>query len=141
MNKILSIIIPYYNAKEYTDELLSLLDKQIDTEEIEVLLIDDGSKEEYTANYNWLKIIRQDNGGASAARNTGLDNAIGEYISFIDSDDLISDNYIETILNKIKEEHFDYMFLSWDSFGGWNTTTILKSVDDEFPDWNLCVWN
>ena len=141
MNKILSIIIPYYNAKEYTDELLSLLDKQIDTEEIEVLLIDDGSKEEYTANYNWLKIIRQDNGGASAARNTGLDNAIGEYISFIDSDDLISDNYIETILNKIKEEHFDYMFLSWDSFGGWNTTTVLKSVDDEFPDWNLCVWN
>lgn len=141
MNKILSIIIPYYNAKEYTDELLSLLDKQIDTEEIEVLLIDDGSKEEYTANYDWLKIIRQDNGGASAARNTGLDNAIGEYISFIDSDDLISDNYIETILNKIKEEHFDYMFLSWDSFGGWNTTTILKSVDDEFPDWNLCVWN
>ena len=95
MNKILSIIIPYYNAKEYTDELLSLLDKQIDTEEIEVLLIDDGSKEEYTANYNWLKIIRQDNGGASAARNTGLDNAIGEYISFIDSDDLISDNYRE----------------------------------------------
>ena len=141
MNKILSIIIPYYNAKEYTDELLSLLDKQIDTEEIEVLLIDDGSKEEYTANYNWLKIIRQDNGGASAARNTGLDNAIGEYISFIDSDDLISDNYIETILNKIKEEHFDYMFLSWDSFGGWNTTTVLKSVNDEFPDWNLCVWN
>ena len=141
MNKILSIIIPYYNAKEYTDELLSLLDKQIDPEEIEVLLIDDGSKEEYTANYNWLKIIRQDNGGASAARNTGLDNAIGEYISFIDSDDLISDNYIETILNKIKEEHFDYMFLSWDSFGGWNTTTVLKSVDDEFPDWNLCVWN
>ena len=141
MNKILSIIIPYYNAKEYTDELLSLLNKQIDTEEIEVLLIDDGSKEEYIANYNWLKIIRQDNGGASAARNTGLDNAIGEYISFIDSDDLISDNYIETILNKIKEEHFDYMFLSWDSFGGWNTTTILKSVDDEFPDWNLCVWN
>ena len=100
MNKILSIIIPYYNAKEYTDELLSLLNKQINTEEIEVLLIDDGSKEEYTANYNWLKIIRQDNGGASAARNTGLDNAIGEYISFIDSDDLISDNYIETILNK-----------------------------------------
>lgn len=141
MNKILSIIIPYYNAKEYTDELLSLLDKQINTEEIEVLLIDDGSKEEYTANYNWLKIIRQDNGGASAARNTGLDNAIGEYISFIDSDDLISDNYIETILNKIKEERFDYMFLSWDSFGGWNTATILKSVDDEFPDWNLCVWN
>lgn len=141
MNKILSIIIPYYNAKEYTDELLSLLNKQIDTEEIEVLLIDDGSKEEYTANYNWLKIIRQDNGGASAARNTGLDNAIGEYISFIDSDDLISDNYIETILNKIKEEHFDYMFLSWDSFGGWNITTVLKSVDDEFPDWNLCVWN
>ena len=96
MQKILSVIIPYYNAKEYTDELLSILDKQI-TDEIEVLLIDDGSKEKYVSKYSWLNIIRQNNGGASAARNTGLDNAIGQYISFIDADDLVTDNYFEII--------------------------------------------
>lgn len=140
MQKILSVIIPYYNAKEYTDELLSILDKQI-TDEIEVLLIDDGSKEKYVSKYSWLNIIRQNNGGASAARNTGLDNAIGQYISFIDADDLVTDNYFEIILQKIKEEKFDYMYLSWDSFGGWDTQTILHSIEDEFPSWNLCVWN
>ena len=81
----LSIIIPYYNCKKYTDTLLSCLDKQI-TDEVEVILVDDGSKEPYTTDYNWIKIIRQQNGGASVARNTGLDNVSGEYIAFVDAD-------------------------------------------------------
>lgn len=140
MQKILSVIIPYYNAKEYTDELLSILDKQI-TDEIEVLLIDDGSKEKYVSKYSWLNIIRQNNGGVSAARNTGLDNATGQYVSFIDADDLVTDDYFETILQKIKEEKFDYMYLSWDSFGGWDVNITLHSLEEEFPPWNLCVWN
>ena len=140
MQKILSIIIPYYNTKKYTDELLSILNKQI-TNDIEVLLIDDGSIEEYVSSYPWLKVIRQENGGVSSARNTGLDNATGKYIGFIDSDDLVTDDYFEIILQKIKEEEFDYMYLSWDSFGGWNVNITINSVEEEFPSYNVCVWN
>ena len=138
--KILSIIIPFYNTEPYINELLQVLDKQM-TDDVEVIVVDDGSKIPFETNYKWATVIRQDNGGASAARNTGLDNATGEYICFIDSDDLVVDNYISTILDKIKSEHFDYCYMSWKTFGGWKCDVKLKSVDDKFPPFNLCVWN
>ena len=137
----LSIIIPYYNCKEYTDELLSCLNKQI-TDEVEVILIDDGSKISYSTKYEWVKIIRQKNGGASVARNTGLDNATGEYIAFIDADDMVAENYISAILDKIAEEEFDYCYLSWKTLpGGWDCQVKLRTIDDKFPPFNLCCWN
>lgn len=138
--KILSIIIPFYNTEPYINELLQVLDKQM-TDDVEVIVVDDGSKIPFETNYKWATVIRQDNGGASAARNTGLDNATGEYICFIDSDDLVVDDYISTILDKIKSEHFDYCYMSWKTFGGWKCDIKLKSVDDKFPPFNLCVWN
>ena len=73
----LSIIIPYYNVKPYTDELLDCLEPQI-TDEVEVILIDDGSKEPYKTDYEWCQVYRQKNGGASKARNVGLERAKGE---------------------------------------------------------------
>lgn len=138
---ILSIIIPYYNAKVYTDELLNELSGQI-TKDVEVILVDDGSDEPYTTDYEWVKVIRQKNGGASKARNTGLDNATGEYIAFIDADDMVSERYIERILDKIDTEHFDYCYLSWRTIGnGWRCEVKLNTIDDKFPSFNLCVWN
>ncbi len=138
---ILSIIIPYYNAQKYTDELLNVLDKQISAD-VEVILIDDGSKIPYKNKYAWLHVIRQENGGASAARNTGLDAATGDYIAFIDADDMVSPNYVRTILKKIKDEAFDYCYLSWKTLpGGWQCDVKLKSIKDKFPSFNLCVWN
>jgi len=137
----LSIIIPYYNAQKYTDELLSVLNPQI-TEDIEVILIDDGSKIPFKSKYKWLQVIRQENGGASAARNTGLDNATGDYIAFIDADDLVSEDYIAQIIKKIKAESFDYCYLSWKTLpGGWQCNVRLKTIEDKFPSFNLCVWN
>lgn len=136
----LTIIIPCYNAEPYINELLNRLNPQI-TKACEVLIIDDGSKKPFETSYKWAKVIRQENAGASAARNTGLDMATGQYIAFIDADDLVSDNYIQTILNKIKTEKFDYMYLSWKAFGGWNMDVHLTSIDQEFPPFNLCVWN
>ena len=136
----LTIIIPYYNGGRYTEELLKQLEPQI-TKDVEVILIDDGSKIPFTTDYDWIKVIRQKNAGASAARNTGLDHAKGDYIAFIDADDLISDKYIETILNKAKTDKFDYLYMSWRAFGGWNMDVHLVSIDQEFPPFNLCVWN
>ena len=137
----LSIIIPYFNTEAYTVMLLECLHKQM-VPDVEVILVDDGSEEPFKATYPWLQIIRQKNGGASAARNTGLDNAKGEYIAFIDSDDLVADNYLQTILQKIETEHFDYCYLSWKTMqGGWQCQVKLRTVKDVFPPYNLCVWN
>lgn len=111
---ILSIIIPYYNVAHYTDELLKCLAPQI-REGVEVILVDDGSKVPYKTNYKWCKVVRQENKGVSAARNKGLELAQGEYITFIDADDLVSDRYIDMILAKIP---FDYLDMSWKSLPG-----------------------
>ena len=136
----LSIIIPCYNAEPFICELLNCLNRQM-TEEVEVIIVDDGSKEPFSTSYPWARVIRQKNGGASSARNRGLDEAIGEYVAFIDADDLVADNYIDTLLAKI-EEGFDYLYMSWRTLpGGWQMDVKLNSVDDVFPPFNLCVWN
>lgn len=137
---ILSIIIPAYNAEPYIDQLINKLKPQI-TDEVEVLVIDDGSRFPYISPYEEIKVVRQENGGASAARNKGLDLARGEYIAFVDADDLVSDDYVPIVLDKIKKEQFDYCYISWEAFGSWRQQVVIKNIDDTFPSWNLCVWN
>ena len=138
---LLSIIIPCYNAEPYINELLARLAPQIGGDEVEVIIIDDGSEKPFKTAWKWARVIRQENGGASKARNTGLDNAKGEYVAFIDADDLVDMSYIHLVLEKIKAEKFDYCYLSWKAFGGWDFTVQLRSVRDKFPPFNLCVWN
>lgn len=141
MEKKLSVIIPCYNAEPYIHELLGVLNAQI-RDEVEVIIVDDGSEKPFETQYGWARVIRQKNGGASVARNTGLDNAVGEYIAFIDADDLVNDRYFEILLAKIEAERFDYCYLSWKTLaGGWNCTVKLNSISDKFPKFNLCVWN
>lgn len=128
---IVSVIIPYYNTKAYTDELLDCLAPQI-TDEVEVILIDDGSKEPYSTDYKWCKVYRQSNGGVSKARNHGLAKAQGEYICFIDSDDLVASDYIDQIKSKIP---FDFLEMSWRSLpGGVQHSYKLKYPQDRLPN-------
>ena len=132
----LSIIIPAYNSEPYIDELLNRLAPQI-TNEVEVIVIDDGSRVPYIAPTPKVKVTRQANGGVSSARNKGLELAKGEYIAFVDSDDLVSTDYVKTIFNNMGA---DVLWLSWEAFDGWNAKVHLNENDD-FPSWNLCVWN
>lgn len=105
-----SVIVPIYNIEE------SLLRKCIESiinqteKNIEIILIDDGSINnalEVCYSYKFLtnvKIIHQENGGVSVARNTGLENASGEWIMFVDPDDYLIDNCIEVLLKNINEK-------------------------------------
>lgn len=137
----LSIIIPAYNAENYLPQLLNSLDKQM-VPGVEVIIIDDGSKIPFKTDYKWAAVIRQENAGPGIARNAGLERMIGEYFTFIDADDMVSDKYLTTILDKIETEAFDYCYLSWKSMpGGWQCSVQLKSIEDKFPGFNLCVWN
>lgn len=136
----LSIIIPSYNAENYIYKLLDTLNGQMQ-KDIEVIIVDDGSKIPVKTDYKWAKVIREYNGCPGLTRNVGLDAAKGDYIAFIDADDLVTDDYISLIMEKINEG-FDYCYLSWKTLpGGWQCQVIIKDEKDKFPAFNLCVWN
>lgn len=134
----LSIIIPAYNAEPYIDELLNRLEEQI-TPEVEVVIIDDGSEKPYKR--DGFQIYRQENQGVSAARNKGLELSRGEYIHFIDADDLVPPDYIKYILQKIDTERFDFMELSWKSLPGSaiNYNFKLNSINDHLENPSVCT--
>lgn len=135
----LTIIIPCYNAEPYINELLDILKSQI-TDETEVIVVDDGSRIPFESKYDWVNVIRKENGGCSTARNMGLDHAKGKYISFIDADDLVPKNFIEKVLEKIKAD-YDVIDLSWKSLNheGVQHDHILKSDDDWLTNPSVCT--
>lgn len=133
----LSIIIPYYNAEPYTSELLDVLAPQI-TDEVEVIVVDDGSREPFFSEYPWVTTFYTENYGVSHARNVGIDMSVGEYISFIDADDLVSDDYVEQIIKKMP---FDYLDMSWRTFKGkgLQAQQKLNSQSDRLPNPSACT--
>ena len=85
-----SVIVPVYNVEKYLHKCLDSIINQT-YRNLEIILVDDGSPDncgaicdEYAQKDSRIKVIHQKNGGLSAARNTGLDCAVGEYISFVD---------------------------------------------------------
>ena len=108
----LSIIIPVYNGEKYLKECLASIFNNKTKYEYEVIVIDDGSSDDsmkilQSYSKDNLIIKSQTNQGAAAARNQGLDLARGEYVAFIDSDDYISDDYIEKLVCEGKEKKAD----------------------------------
>lgn len=135
----LSIIIPYYNADPYTSELLKVLSPQM-RDDVEVIVVDDGSREPFETDYEWVKVIHKENGGCASARNDGLDVASGKYISFIDADDLVSPDFIETVIEKTKDEP-DVIDLSWKSLDSQGTQHdhLLRSDEDFLKNPSVCT--
>ena len=135
IGKKLSIITPFYNTLSYTKKLAEVLDPQL-TEEVEWIIIDDGTNEKELDNLKAKVIhLEYNSGNASRPRNIGLEVAKGEYIVFIDSDDLVYDNYVETIINKIDNDKFDYCYF------GWENKDLKYEILDEPLEWNHSVWN
>ncbi len=104
-NPKISIIVPVYNVEQYLLRCIDSILAQTFTD-FEVLLVDDGSKDRsgaicdaYAAKDKRVKTFHKENGGVSSARNLGLDVAKGEWISFIDADDYISNDFYADILN------------------------------------------
>lgn len=132
----LSIIIPYYKTYKETIKLLDILGKQL-TDEVEVIVIEDGKDDQVLDFKNCILLRNEENHGLSYARNEGIKAARGNYIVFVDSDDYVAEDYIETIINKINTSNFDYCYFSW-KFVNKGDTIIIK---DTPPIWNLAVWN
>ncbi len=104
----ISVIVPVYNAEKYLHRCVDSILSQTFTE-FELLLIDDGSTDksgeicdEYAIKDSRIRVFHKENGGVSSARNLGLDNALGEWVTFMDSDDDITLKWLEEFYNYIK---------------------------------------
>lgn len=131
MNKV-SVIIPVYNVEKYIEKCLETVIQQT-YKNIEILIVDDGSMDnsinicsKYAKNDDRIKILTKENGGLSSARNYGLDNSTGDYILFIDSDDFISLNMVEDMLNAMIYEKADMVMCS--VINCYNDIPIIKVV-------------
>lgn len=118
MNKLISIIVPIYNSEKYLSDCINSIVNQ-SYFNIELILINDGSSDrslsicqKFAKNDARIKVINKSNGGVSSARNYGLDIATGEYISFVDSDDVISEVLYETLLERMFLDNTECVALS-----------------------------
>lgn len=113
----ISIIIPVYNVENYLEDTIESVLRQSYTN-IEIILINDGSTdnskkvcESYAAQYGFIYLIDQENGGLSKSRNVGMKKASGDYIIFLDSDDFWEDNLLDILVEYLYENtDVDYLF-------------------------------
>ena len=136
-NPSISVIIPAYNEEKYLSVMLDCVLRQT-LNDFEVIIVNDGSRDrtqnvidEYIEKYpDLIKCINQQNQGLSASRNNALEIAKGEYIAFLDADDIIKDNYLELLYNEAKRQDADIAKCSYTDFdneSGKILSTILLS--------------
>ena len=123
-NPLISVIIPVYNVEKYVAECLESVCAQT-YRKLEIIIVNDGSTDgsrEICSGFiekdSRIRIIDQENGGLSAARNTGLEAASGNYILFIDSDDVVSKNHIELLYSAIASQGTDIAITVMTPFEG-----------------------
>ena len=111
--KLVSVIIPAYNIEDYIGRCLDSIISQT-YKNLEIIVVDDGSRDytgEILDNYakkdRRIKVIHKENGGVSSARNKGIEAAEGDYIGFIDGDDLIEPEMYKTLVDLLEEENAD----------------------------------
>ena len=132
---LVSVVIPVYNVEAYLDRCVQSVVNQT-YKNLEIILVDDGSPDNCPAMCDaWaqkdsrIKVIHKENGGLGYARNTGIDNATGDYICFFDSDDYVAPTTIEECWQIITETQADIV-----SFGNTDVTNDGKIVGERIPD-------
>lgn len=142
-----SIIVPVYNVSAYLAECLDSIHGQT-LQDWEAILVDDGSTDtsgticdDYAARDSRFRVIRKENGGAASAKNAGLDLATGQYIAFIDSDDLVEENWLQILVDTVQSQNaqivecrFDRLYtdgsqpvsFGWDQLGAISAEEYLN---------------
>lgn len=133
---LISIIIPVYNVEQYLSVCIESVTNQT-YKNIEIILIDDGSLDEggklcdeYSKEDPRIKVIHKTNGGLSSARNAGIDVAKGEYLVFVDSDDLVASGYIETLFNLVNKYGCECAFCGYKRFRNENDLKFDSNCTD-----------
>lgn len=160
-NPLVTIVVPMYNVEKYIEKCINSLLNQT-YQNIEIIIINDGTKDNSLAiaerkakEDRRIKIISQPNQGLSAARNTGIDNASGDYICFVDSDDFIHTDYVKLLLECILENDVDISvcnFFYIDEQGNtwkrkekekkiYNNEEALKDIFSKEQNTEVMTWN
>ena len=111
----LSIIVPIYNVAPYLRKCVDRVLAQ-DITDYEIILVDDGSPDEcpqicdgYAEKYDNIRVVHKENAGLSAARNSGIKVATGDYIMFVDSDDYLQPNSLGALMEQVKRDNLDVL--------------------------------
>ena len=136
--KKLSIIVPVYNIGQYLEECIESLIEQTYSDK-EIILVDDGSTDNsgkicdaFAGNYSYIKVIHQENKGLPFARNAGLEIAEGEYIGFVDSDDVIKKDMYKKLISALEETDADMAVCNFEVFN----KSGIRAVSDRYnTDW------
>ncbi len=152
----ISVIVPAYNSENFISETLDCLLSQ-SLKDIQIVVVNDGSTDgtgqiisAYAKKHAEILPVFQENAGVSAARNNGVDRAEGEYILFLDSDDLLGENALEQLCNALDETQADIAVCRVESFGAGRSSnpivdTLVKGKNIDCYDkrllWNFLVSN
>lgn len=119
----LSVIVPVYNVEKYVSECVASLTEQT-FHDFEIILVNDGSTdncpalcEQLAREHENVRVIHRENGGLSAARDTGIDHARGEWLTFADSDDAVAPEMLERLVSLVKEHNVKIASVTADSMG------------------------
>lgn len=161
----ISVILPIYNVEPYLEECLDSILNQTMIDDIEVIMVDDGSSddsrytiERYALDYDNFHAYHKENEGSGIARNYGLEKANGEYIHFCDPDDYIKPDFYERIYEFAKSSpNADFVFVNSSRFGNWHIwesilyKTTFENIDKAIEStnirentdlvWDTGVWN
>ncbi len=138
MSVKISVISPVYNVNKYLDEFISSV-LALKFSDFELILVDDGSTDnsgeicdEWAKKDSRIKVIHQKNGGLPNARNTGINNASGSYIAFVDSDDWVDKNFLSVMYDAITEYDADFVQCNF---------VRKMSDEDYFFRFNQEIWS
>lgn len=160
----ISIVIPVYNVEPYIEDCLKSVAAQTYNGDIECIIVNDCTpdnscviierfKKEYNGGFEFKLLHHAKNRGLSAARNTGIDAATGEYIYFLDSDDEITPNCIELLTTPLKNKRYDFVIGDYKTIGSDNEFPPLLldegeiTTNDEIRteyfknNWYMMAWN
>ena len=135
MNSLkISVILPIYNVEKYLDNCIQSIVNQ-KYKNLEIILVDDGSKDkcpqicdEWGNKDSRIKVIHKENAGLGMARNTGIENATGDYISFVDSDDMIDLNTYQECIEVLQDYKYDMV-----AFGYKEVNEENKIINEIIP--------
>ena len=144
-NPLVSIVVPVYNTSKYLQDCINSLLSQT-YENIEILIVNDGSTDNSLEKINFykqnkkIKIFSKKNGGLSSARNFGISKSSGKYICFVDSDDYVSNFYVERLLSCFENNDIDacvcnFLFVSGNNIK--KNISIDKKIGNNLDFWEI----
>ena len=143
MKPLISIIVPVYNVEAYLAKCVDSILAQTYTN-LEIILVNDGSSDgcgricdEYAKQDKRIKVIHKQNGGLSDARNVAIDVATGEFITFIDSDDYVTDDYIMTLYSLIEKYECKVSIALYNTFVEGSKPKVVNRVYREDCQTNI----